>query len=70
MSTAFHPETDEQTERINRVLEDMLRHFVSPLQDDWDAYLDALEFAYNNSWHQSIDTSPFKLPRKSIKNET
>ena len=39
----------------------MLRNFVSPLQDDWDDYLDALEFAYNNSWHQSIGTSPFKL---------
>ena len=39
----------------------MLRHFVNPLQNDWDEYLDALEFAYNNSWHQSLDTSPFKL---------
>ena len=39
----------------------MLRNYVSPLQNDWDEYLDALEFAYNNSWHQSIGTSPFKL---------
>ena len=61
MSTAFHPQSDGQTERVNRVLEDMLRNFVSPLQNDWDEYLDALEFAYNNSWHQSIGTSPFKL---------
>jgi transposase InsO family protein len=36
MSTAFHPQSDGQTERVNRVLEDMLRHFVGPLQDDWD----------------------------------
>ena len=39
----------------------MLRHYVSPFHNDWDEYLDALEFAYNNSWHQSIQTSPFKL---------
>ena len=61
MSSAFHPESDGQTERLNRILEDMLRHFVGPLQNDWDDHLDALEFAYNNSWHQSLDTSPFKL---------
>ena len=34
---------------------------MSPLHNDWDEYLDALEFAFNNSWHQSIQTSPFKL---------
>ena len=61
MSSAYHPQSDGQTERVNRVLEDMLRHYVSPLHNDWDEYLDALEFAYNNSWHQSIQTSPFKL---------
>ena len=61
MSTAFHPQSDGQTERMNRVLEDMLRNFVSPDQTDWDTHLDALEFAYNNSWHQSLQTSPFKL---------
>ena len=60
-STAFHPQSDGQAERVNRVLEDMLRNYVSPLQNDWDEYLDALEFVYNNSWHQSIHTSPFKL---------
>jgi hypothetical protein len=50
MSTSFHPQTDGQTERLNRVLEDMLRHYVSPSQDDWDEYLSMVEFAYNNSW--------------------
>jgi hypothetical protein len=61
MSTAFHPPSDGQTERVNRVLEDMLRHLVGPLQDDWDTYLDSLEFAYSNSSHESLGTSPFKL---------
>jgi hypothetical protein len=45
MSTAFHPQTDGQTERVNRVLEDMLRHYVSSVQDDWDELLDCAEFA-------------------------
>jgi hypothetical protein len=39
MSTAFHPQTDGETERVNRVLEDYLRHYVSPTQDDWDEWL-------------------------------
>jgi hypothetical protein len=37
--TAFHPESDGQTERVNRILEDVLRHFVGPQQDDWVKYL-------------------------------
>lgn len=65
MSSAFHPQSDDRTERVKRVLllEDMLRHFVATMQDDWDLHLDALEFAYNNAWHQSIATSnsPFKF---------
>jgi hypothetical protein len=61
MSTSYHPQTDGQTERVNRVLEDMLRHYTGPLQDDWDDCLDAAEFAINNAWHASINTSPFRL---------
>ncbi|KAJ9523295.1 hypothetical protein QJQ45_005251 [Haematococcus lacustris] len=51
MSTANHPQTDGQTERANRTLEDMLRNFVSPHHDDWDTHLTAAEFAYNSSVH-------------------
>ena len=59
ISTAYHPQTDGQTERVNRVLEDMLRHYVSPSQDDWDEKLDCAEFAINNSLHSSNQESPF-----------
>ena len=61
MSTAFHPQTDGQTERMNRTLEDMLRAFVSYKQDDWDKYLAAAEFAYNSAPNALTGISPFKL---------
>jgi hypothetical protein len=61
MSTARHPETDGQTERANRTLEEMLRAYVSPYQDDWDEHLLAVEFAYNSAEHASTKYSPFYL---------
>lgn len=61
MSTAYHPQTDGQTERSNRILEDMLRMYVSPAQDDLDDFLSAIEFAINDSWQESIRTTPFML---------
>ena len=61
MSTPYHPQTDGQTERANRTLEEMLRHFVNPTRNDRDEHLDAAEFAFNNSWHESIRTTPFLL---------
>jgi RNase H-like domain found in reverse transcriptase/Reverse transcriptase (RNA-dependent DNA polymerase)/Integrase zinc binding domain/Chromo (CHRromatin Organisation MOdifier) domain/gag-polyprotein putative aspartyl protease len=61
MSTAFHPQSDGQTERTNRILEDMLRHYVGPDQRDWDQHLDAAEFAINNSWQESVQETPFML---------
>ncbi|KAJ9511713.1 hypothetical protein QJQ45_018018 [Haematococcus lacustris] len=61
MSTANHPQTDGQTERANRTLEDMLRNFVSPHHDDWDQHLTAAEFAYNASVQASTGYSPFRL---------
>jgi hypothetical protein len=61
-TTAFHPQSDGQTERVNRVLEDMLRHYVGSLrQGDWDKCLTAAEFAINNAFHESIGTTPFRL---------
>ncbi|KAJ9520744.1 hypothetical protein QJQ45_007613 [Haematococcus lacustris] len=61
MSTANHPQTDGQTERANRTLEDMLRNYVSPHHDDWDQHLTAAEFAYNASVQASTGYSPFRL---------
>jgi len=61
MSTAYHPQTDGQTERANRTLEDMLRANVSIRQDDWDDYLIAAEIAINNTQQASSKYSPFFL---------
>ncbi|MBW0479716.1 hypothetical protein O181_019431 [Austropuccinia psidii MF-1] len=51
LSTAFHPETDGQTERINQILEQHLWIYVSYHQDDWHTLLPLAEFAYNNADH-------------------
>lgn len=61
MSTAFHPQTDGQTERTNRTLEEMLRHYVSPSQDDWDLKLPCAEFAINNAIKAATGHTPFYL---------
>jgi transposase InsO family protein len=61
MSTAYHPQTDGQTERVNRVLEDMLRMYVSKSQTDWDEKLACAEFAINNAEHTSTGFTPFML---------
>jgi hypothetical protein len=60
-STAMHPQSDGQTENANGVLEDTLRHYVSPYQQDWDRYLSMAEFAMNNAYNSSIKTTPFLL---------
>jgi hypothetical protein len=59
MSTAFHPQTDRQTERSNRTLEQMLRNWVNYKQDDWDEHLAAAEFACNNAKQTSTGVTPF-----------
>jgi hypothetical protein len=60
-STAFHPHTDGQTERMNRTMEEMLRHFITPMKGDWTRALPMLEFAYNNAKHTGTQSSPFKM---------
>jgi hypothetical protein len=58
-STAFHPQTDGQTERTNRTMEQMLRMYVGYRQNDWDRYLHLVEFAYNSAEQSSIGMTPF-----------
>ncbi|MBW0506936.1 hypothetical protein O181_046651 [Austropuccinia psidii MF-1] len=53
LSTAFHPETDGQTERVNQILEQYLWMYVSYHQDDWNTWIPLAEFAYNNAEHSS-----------------
>jgi len=61
MSTAYHPQTDGQTERANRTLEEMLRSRINFRQTDWDEHLAAAELAINNSVQSSTGFSPFYL---------
>ena len=61
MSTSYHPQTDGQTERVNRVLEEALRGYVGALQTDWDLQLPSLQFAYNTAKHASTGETPFFL---------
>jgi len=60
LSTAYHLETDGQTERVNQILEDMLRMYVMDQQSQWEKYLSLVKFAYNNSYHSSIGMPPFE----------
>jgi hypothetical protein len=61
MSTAFHPQSDGQTERANRTVKEMLRSRVNARRDDWDEHLAMVEFAYNDSVNASTGFSPFYL---------
>jgi transposase InsO family protein len=59
-SSAYHPQTSGQTERINQVLEDMLRACVLDFSPKWDECLPLAEFSYNNSYQESIKMAPFE----------
>ncbi|GJX58818.1 retrovirus-related pol polyprotein from transposon TNT 1-94 [Tanacetum coccineum] len=60
MSTAYHPQTDGQSERTIQTLEDMLRAFVIDFGNGWVKHLSLVEFSYNNSYHASIKAAPFE----------
>ncbi|GJV51894.1 putative reverse transcriptase domain-containing protein [Tanacetum coccineum] len=60
MSTAYHPQTDGQSERTIQTLEDMLRACVIDFGKGWDRHLPLVEFSYNNSYHTSIKAAPFE----------
>ena len=59
-STAFHPQTDGQSERLIQVLEDMLRGCVMEFIRSWEMYIPLIEFAYNNSYQSSIGMAPYE----------
>jgi hypothetical protein len=61
MSTAYHPQTDGQTERMNRTLEEMLRSYVDDKGSDWDQHLAMAELAYNTAVQDSTGYTPFQL---------
>jgi hypothetical protein len=60
LSTAYHPQTDGQTERTIQTLEDMLRACILEFGGSWDKYLPLAEFSYNNSYHASIGMAPYE----------
>jgi hypothetical protein len=60
-STAYHPQTDGQTERVNQELETYLRFYVNYQQDDWEKWLDQAEFVQNTRFHEAIQNTPFFL---------
>ncbi|GKC63988.1 putative reverse transcriptase domain-containing protein, partial [Tanacetum coccineum] len=60
MSTAYHPQTDGQSERTIQTLEDMLRACVIDFGKGWERHLPLVEFSYNNSYHASIKATPFE----------
>src|SRR5450755_3347348 len=59
LSTAFHPETDGQTEIVNAILETVFRYYVNYHQDDWSEWLPLAEFALNNQKSESTKMLPF-----------
>ena len=60
MSTTFHPQTDGQIEKTIQTLEDMLWACILDLKSSWKKHLPFVEFAYNNSYHASIQMAPYE----------
>jgi hypothetical protein len=59
-SSAYHPQTDGQTEQVNQIIKDMLHACVLTDGPKWDKHLPLAEFSYNNSYQESIKISPFE----------
>jgi hypothetical protein len=59
-SSAYHPQTNGQTERTNQILEDMLRDYALKYGKSWDKSLPYAEFSYNNSYQASIEMTPYE----------
>ena len=61
LSTAYHPQTDKQTEKINQEVGTFLQHYVNYQQDNWIEWLVVAEFSYNNKKHAAMGWTPFEL---------
>jgi hypothetical protein len=59
-STTYHPQSDGKIERVNQVIEDMLRMYVMDKPSKWEDYLHLVEFSYNNGYQASLKMSPFE----------
>ncbi|KAI3776671.1 hypothetical protein L1987_46459 [Smallanthus sonchifolius] len=59
--TAYHPQTDGQSERTIQTLEDMLHACIIDFGGSWDSHLLLAEFYYNNSYHSTIGMPPYKM---------
>jgi transposase InsO family protein len=66
LSTAYHPQTNGQTERVNQELEQYIRLFVNERQDDWDELILMAEFQYNNHVHSATQTIPFMVDHRRL----
>ena len=60
-STTYHPQADGQIERVNQVLQDILRMYVRNHPKKWEEYMHLVEFAYNNHYKASTKLSPFEI---------
>jgi hypothetical protein len=60
-SSTYHLQTNEQTERVNQILEDMLRVYALQYGRSWDKSLPYVEFSYNNSYQESLKMTPFEM---------
>jgi hypothetical protein len=60
-SSAYHPQTDGQTERVNQILENMLRACALQYGRSWDKSLPYAEFSYNNSYQESLKMASFEM---------
>ena len=59
-STAYHPQSDGQTERVNQTVEDLLRACVLDFGGSWEDHISLVEFSYNNSFQSSIGMASFE----------
>jgi transposase InsO family protein len=60
-SSAYHPQTDSQAERVNQILDDKLRACALQYRRSWDKSLPYAKFSYNNSYQESLKMAPFKI---------